>query len=188
MTIAYFEGKKYNTCKDLRKAVFEWCIEKDIILPSGSSIVNLWKHWKITKKYIDVLSRIDIVDDRGEFRPDRIRYVIDDKFFDNTSSLYRYIDFYHRRDIERVREENINMYLFNSRFDKSRMKLKNKVKVVFLPKTFCPKCRRKIFLGENVFHTDKMSNYCSYDCLPEGERYIQRTLRMEDLLYVPAVV
>jgi hypothetical protein len=140
------------------------------------------------KKYIDVLSRIDIVDDRGEFRPDRIRYVIDDKFFDNTSSLYRYIDFYHRRDIERVREENINMYLFNSRFDKSRMKLKNKVKVVFLPKTFCPKCRRKIFLGENVFHTDKMSNYCSYDCLPEGERYIQRTLRMEDLLYVPAVV
>lgn len=73
MTTAYFEGKKYTTCKDLRKAVFEWCIEKDIILPSGSSIVNLWKHWKITNKYIDVLSRIDIVDDRGEFRPDRIR-------------------------------------------------------------------------------------------------------------------
>ena len=188
MTTAYFEGKKYITCKDLRKAVFEWCIEKDMVLPSGSSIVNLWKHWKVTNKYIDVLSRIYIVDDRGEFRPDRIRYVIDDKFFDNISSLCRYIDFYHRRDIERVREENINMYLFNSRFDKSRMKLKNKVKVVFLPKMYCPKCHRKIFLGENVFHTDTMSNYCCYDCVPEGARYIQRNLRMEDLLYAPAVV
>lgn len=188
MTTAYFEGKKYTTCKDLRKAVFEWCIEKDIILPSGSSIVNLWKNWKVTNKYIDVLSRIDIADDRGEFRPDRIRYVIDDKFFDNTSSLYRYIDFYHRRDMYHVREKNINMYLFNSRFCESRKQFRDKVKVVFLPKMYCPKCHRKIFLGESVFHTDTLSNYCCYDCVPEGARYIKRSLRMEDLLYVPAVV
>lgn len=80
------------------------------------------------------------------------------------------------------------MYLFNSRFDRSRMQLKEKVKVVFVPKMYCPKCHRKIFLGENVFHTDAMSNYCSYDYVPERARYIQRNLRMEDFLYVPAVV
>lgn len=188
MTTAYFEGKKYTTCKALRKAVFEWCIEKDIVIPSGSSIVNLWKNWKVTNKYIDVLSRIDIVDDRGEFRPDRIRYVIDDKFFDNTGSLQRYIDFYHRRDIGYIYEENINRYLFDSRCSNIGQKLRDRVKVVFVPKMYCPKCHRKIFLGENVFHTDTMSNYCCYYCVPEGARYIQRNLRMEDMLYAPAVI
>ena len=58
MTTACFEGKKYTTCKDLRKAVFEWCIEKDMVLPSGSSIVNLWKHWKFDTSLMTNFSTI----------------------------------------------------------------------------------------------------------------------------------